>query len=75
MSPLNEQNFTTNTRPIRLTLRPKEAAEALGVSERTLRELLRTGEIPYAKVSRAVLIPVQGIEDFIARHTQKGGPC
>ena len=75
MSPLNDNATTTSAGPPRLTLRPREAAEVLGVSERTLRELMRSGEIPYAKISRAVLIPVQGIEDFIARHTQKGGPC
>ncbi len=73
MSPSNHDASATSTGSNRLTLRPREAAEALGVSERTLRELMRTGEIPYAKISRAVLIPVQGIEDFISRHTQKGG--
>jgi excisionase family DNA binding protein len=45
----------------------------LGVSERTLRELLSTGEIPHAKLNRAVLIPVQGLRDFIDRRTVKGG--
>ena len=50
----------------RLTLRPREAAVALGVSERTLRSLVRSGEIPHAKLDRAVLIPIAGLEAFIA---------
>lgn len=74
MNPLNNTGRAKSNSQLRLTLRPREAAEVLGVSERTLRELMRSGEIPYAKVSRAVLIPVQGIEDFITRHTKKGGP-
>tara|TARA_R110000868_G_scaffold226872_1_gene479571 strand:- start:60782 stop:61012 length:231 start_codon:yes stop_codon:yes gene_type:complete len=49
-----------------MTLRPREAAEALGVSERTLRSLMRSGEIPFARLDRAVLIPVSGLEAFIA---------
>ena len=50
----------------RLTLRPREAAKAIGVSERTLRSLIRSGEIPHAKLDRAVLIPIAGLEAFIA---------
>lgn len=49
-----------------MTLRPREAAEALGVSERTLRSLMRSGDIPFARLSRAVLIPVSGLEAFVA---------
>jgi len=50
----------------RITLRPREAADAIGVSERTLRSLMRAGEIPFARLNRAVLIPVSGLEAFIA---------
>ncbi len=42
----------------------------IGVSERTLRELLRQGEIPFAKLDRAVLILVSELEAFIDRRTQ-----
>jgi excisionase family DNA binding protein len=54
-------------------LRPREAAEYISVSERTLRELLRTGKIRYAKLSRAVLVPVEELEQFIDRQTVQGG--
>lgn len=54
----------------RLTLRKREAAIALGVSERTLHKLVMTGQIGSFKLDRAVLIPVSELEAFIAR---KGG--
>ena len=40
----------------RLALRPREAARALGIGERTLRQILP--EIPHIHVGSAVLIPV-----------------
>jgi len=60
---------------LRLTVRPKEAAIAIGVSERTLRTLIKAGEIPASKINRAVLIPIAGLEAFIQRHskTPRGG--
>lgn len=56
-----------------IAVRPQQAAEMIGVSERTLRELMRQGELPYAKLDRAVLIQVSELEAFIERRTQKGG--
>lgn len=58
----------------RLTYRKREAAAALGISERTLHDLLAAGEIPSFKLNRAVLIPVEGIRAYIQRQTEKGGP-
>ena len=42
----------------RLALRPGEAAQALGVSERTLRKWMRDESLPYFRVDGAVRIPV-----------------
>jgi excisionase family DNA binding protein len=56
-----------------IAVRPQQAAEMIGVSERTLRELMRQGEIPFAKLDRAVLIQVRELEAFIERRTSKGG--
>lgn len=58
--------------PDRLTLRKREAARALGVSERTLHTLLSTGAIPSLKVGRAVLIPLDGLQAFIDCRTRRG---
>ena len=51
--------------PLRLALRPREAAEALGVSERTLRAWMRDEGLPFARVGRSVLIPHKDLEHWI----------
>ncbi len=69
----NWQPSTSTSNPSsepRLTLRKQEAAKALGISERTLHALLKSGQIGSFKLNRAVLIPVAELEAFIAR---KGG--
>ena len=47
----------------RLALRPKEAAEALGIGERTLRQILP--ELPHVRIGGAVLLPVDGLRDWL----------
>jgi excisionase family DNA binding protein len=49
----------------RLTLRPKEAAAALGISERTLREWMRNEDLPYLKVDRSILIPIPELNEWM----------
>lgn len=67
---LNQQKRGT---PEPIAVRPVQAAEMIGVSERTLRELLRQGEIPHAKLDRAVLILVSELKAFIERKSQHDG--
>lgn len=64
---------TSPDRSDRITLRPYEAARALGICERTLRDLMRSGAIPHIRLGRAVLIPVADIEAFIADRLNRGG--
>ncbi len=45
----------------RLGLRAKDAAIALGISERTLWTLTNTGEIPHRRIGRAIVYPVEGL--------------
>lgn len=58
-----------------LSLRPREAAKALGVSERTLWEWSRRGDIPHVRIGRAVLYPVDGLREWLRQRaeTTKGG--
>lgn len=51
----------------RLALRPKEAAEALGLSERKIRELIP--ELPHVRVGGAVLLPVEGLRAWLREQT------
>jgi excisionase family DNA binding protein len=54
-TPLNLQS--------RLSLRPKEAAEALGISERTLRQMLP--ELPHVRAGGAILLPVDTLREWL----------
>ena len=49
----------------RLALRPAEAAQALGISERKLRQLLP--KLPIVREGGVVLIPVDGLRAWLAR--------
>jgi len=48
----------------RLTLRPPEAARALGVSERKLRTMLPL--LPHLRAGGVVLIPIDALREWIA---------
>lgn len=50
---------------ISLALRTKQAAKALGISERLLWELTNRGEIPHVKVGRATLYPVEALKQWL----------
>ncbi len=55
----------------RLALRPREAAKALGLSERSLRELLPV--LPVVRTRRAVLIPVDALREWLLTSTRIDG--
>ena len=42
-----------------------EAAEPLGLSEKALRQRIFRGQIPYRKLGKRVLIPVDELEKFL----------
>ena len=52
----------------RLALRPKEAAQALGLSERMLRQILP--ELPHVRIGGAVLIPVEGLQAWLREQSR-----
>ena len=49
----------------RLALRPAEAAQALGISERKLRQLLP--KLPIVREAGVILIPVDGLRAWLSR--------
>ncbi|NQV32547.1 MAG: helix-turn-helix domain-containing protein [Phycisphaeraceae bacterium] len=66
---INEQR---NKGQIRLLLSPKEAAQALAISERTLWQMTKDGVIESIKVgTRSVRYPVAGLERWIAEQAKK----
>ncbi len=54
----------------RLLLRPQEAANALGVSLRTLMSLVTSNEIPHTRIGdRNLRFPLDGLREWVARRT------
>ena len=51
----------------RLVLTLKQAAEELGVSERTVAGLVARREIPTARIGRRVLIPMHLLREWLER--------
>lgn len=63
-------SYTRSTPTPSLALRPREAARALGVSERTLWSWTQAGEIPHVKMGRSVLYPTAALERWLAERSE-----
>ncbi len=50
----------------RVALQPREAAQAVGVSERTMSAWLNDGTIPSVKLGRCRLVPVDVLRQWLA---------
>lgn len=53
-----------------LALRPREAAQALGVSQRTLWSWTNEGTIPHVRRGGLVLYPVDVLRQWLANHAK-----
>ena len=49
----------------RLAVSPREAARMIGISERSLFDLLKAGQLPHRKLKRKILISMQALRDFV----------
>lgn len=60
---------------LRLALRPREAAKALGIGERLLWQKTNAGEVPHLRIGRAVVYPVAELERWLAEQAKgtRGG--
>ena len=64
----------TPTTPAPLSLRPKDAAKALGIGQRKLWELTSPrGPIPCVRVGCCVLYPYALLQAWLAEQAAKGG--
>ena len=52
----------------RLALRPKEVAQTLGISERSLRQMLP--ELPHIRIGSAVVVPVDSLRAWLREQSQ-----
>jgi excisionase family DNA binding protein len=55
-----------------LALRSREAAKALGISERSLARLKAAGQLAFVRVGNAVLYPVQALDQWLRQHSEGG---
>jgi excisionase family DNA binding protein len=55
----------------RLLLRIHEAGEILGFSRSMVYELIRTGELPFVRVGRAVRIPYDSLKEWVEKKTTR----
>ena len=55
--------------PLPLAMRPKVAARAIGISERTLWTLTQRGDIPHSRIGGAVIYPTAAIMRWLEERT------
>lgn len=55
--------------PDRIAYSLEEAAEALGVSERLLRRLIKAGDFPAARLGGRLVVPVEEVRQYMAMRT------
>ena len=48
-------------------MRPREAAKALGISERLLWEWTDRGAVPHVRLGKAILYPVDSLREWLQR--------
>ena len=63
----NPPNLSAKTEPQApcLAMRPREAAKALGISERLLWDWTSRGQVPHVRVGKAILYPTAVLEDWL----------
>lgn len=53
-----------------LTMRPRDAAKALGISERLLWEWTDRGIVPHVRLGKRIVYPVNSLRDWLRRQAQ-----
>jgi len=56
-----------------LAMRLREAAKAIGVSERTLWEWTDRGVVPHLRLGKVILYPVGSLKEWLKREAQTAG--
>ena len=64
---MDHGQFYPSERPPTISLRPRQAAIAIGISLSTLERLTKAGEVPAVKVGRVTLYPVDAIKEWLQR--------
>ena len=67
--PMTEQPLITQIPKLAFSIR--EAAASLSLSERTVEEMAKRGEIPSFRQGRRVLVPVDGLRQWVKEATER----
>jgi excisionase family DNA binding protein len=54
-----------------LAMRPREAAKALGISERLLWEWTNQGVVPHVRLGKRIVYPVDSLREWLRQQAQK----
>jgi predicted DNA-binding transcriptional regulator AlpA len=54
-----------------LSMRPKEAAKALGISERLLWEWTNRGIVPHIRIGGVIIYPADSLRKWLQRQAEK----
>ena len=73
---MRDEIYADRCEPIpRVTLRAAEAAKSLGISERALWTLTKSGDIPHVPYGRIRLYPVKGLIEWAEKKSRQAeGP-
>jgi len=66
-----DMNVIRNGHPPKLALGPRDAAKAIGISERTLWQLTHDGCIAYVKINNRTVYRVSSLEAYLAAHEKR----
>ena len=67
---MNRKTEKPDERIPRLALKPAEAADALGISARTLWSLTKAGRVPYVQEGRTILYPVDVLREWLSERAK-----
>lgn len=70
---MRDEIYANQCEPIpRVTLRAAEAAKSLGISQRALWTLTKTGDMPHVVCGRITLYPVKGLVEWAESKSRQG---
>jgi excisionase family DNA binding protein len=58
----------------RATYTVKEAAEIVGIGTRTYYDKCHTGEVPYKRIGKRVVVPIHELDEFLRKKPQEPDP-
>jgi len=69
---IDAAKLSTGTEPETpcLAMRPREAAKALGISERLLWGWTNKGLVPHVRLGKVILYPVDSLRDWLRQQAQ-----